>query len=406
MYHMQDNGIFVPFCETVIRRYPDVKALPPHNVMNPGLLHGEIHLTLTAKTPMMVCGGRHVREGDATVALFATDTQGRYRIPGSSLRGLIRQNMQILGLGMIRAGRGGEIADEPYVDGIHSPTEGLPDSYKIPDDQDFLDYPRSVMGFVGRMRTIIRNGKPKRINDCYRSRVSIGDLSAVGTPRQLRTVLIQQKLPDQDSDMFIAREGGTFRLKGFRQYPLRKVRESQPYDAKGGFRPLEAGTRFTGTIRYRNLHEDELGLLLWCLRLEEGCLHTMGMAKAAGYGQVELKIDSVVEYEPAQLYSALTSGGIRRGETDQRVGQLIDAYRSYTLRHTADLLKMPHIRTFLKLKGWVPAGEEAPVAAAPKPAAPSAKELRRKAKKEAKPQATAEELSSWRAMLSGNFKGN
>ena len=417
MYHTQETGAFVPFCETVIRRYSSFRELPPHNVMDPKLLHGEIYLTLTARTPVIVSGGKSIHEGDVRISLFATDAYGRYRIPGSSLRGLIRQNMQILGLGLVRVGREDEIPAKPALANRRHPADGLPQSYRIPEDQDFLDYVRSIMGFVGRKHSVPkRNGGTKLVSDCYRTRISVGDLRAVGTTKELHTVLLQQELPQQDSDRFIIRENGSFRLKGTRQYPLREVSQNQSYLSKQGFRPLAAGTQFTGTIRYRNLHADELGLLLWCLRLEEGCLHTMGMAKAAGYGQMELKIDSLVEYEPAQLYSSLTSSGIRRGETGQRIDALIRAYRSYAAEqsgiHPTSLLEMPHIRTFLKLKGWQPQTEDQTAAvtsksAAPsKPPAPSQKELRRKAKKEAKPQASAQEVSSWKAMLSDKYKSN
>ena len=414
MYHTQETGAFVPFCETVIRRYPSFRALPPHNVMDPKLLHGEIYLTLTARTPVIVSSGKSIHEGDVRISLFATDVYGRHRIPGSSLRGLLRQNMQILGLGLVRVGQEDEIPAEPALANQRHPVDGLPQSYRIPEDQDFLDYTRSIMGFVGRKHFVTGwNGKPKEVSDCYRTRISVGDLRAVGTTKELHTVLLQQELPRQDSDRFIICENGSFRLKGTRQYPLREVSQNQSYLSEQGFRPLAAGTQFTGTIRYRNLHADELGLLLWCLRLEEGCVHTMGMAKSAGYGQMELKIDSLVEYEPAELYSSLTSGGIRRGETDQRIDALIRAYRSYAAEqsgiHPASLLQMPHIRTFLKLKGWQPEDQAAvpsAPAAPPKPPVPSQKELRKKAKKEAKPRASAEEVRDLRAMLSNHFKGN
>lgn len=384
MYHTQEQGSFVPICETVIRRYPNVRALPSHGIMDPKLCHGEIRLTLTAKTPVMVSGGSYVWEqqpnhDDKTrVALFAQDGRGHYRIPGATLRGLIRQNMQILGLGILRVGREEDISDEAVVPGTipgkkpvapetdpgkevpipyRRPDPGLPASHRVPSDQDFLDYPRSVMGFVGRKHPItLRNGKIKEVSDCYRTRISVGDLTAVGSPLELHTVLTQQEQPRQNSGSFIIHEPGEkFRLKGIRQYPLREVSQHQPYASKQGFRPLAAGTQFTGTIRYRNLHEDELGLLLWCLRLEEGCLHTMGMAKATGYGQMELKIDAIVEYDPARLYGSLTSGGISRGATDRRTAALIGAYQHYAARQiqktAADIPQLPHIRTFLRFRG-------------------------------------------------------
>lgn len=415
MYHTQENGAFVPFCETLIRRYTSFRDLPPHNVMDTKLFHGEIHVTLTARTPVIVSGGKRSREGDVSVALFATDSNGHYHIPGSSLRGLIRQNMQILGLGLIRVGREEEIPDQPVANNGR-PTDGLPASYHIPEDQDFLDYPRSIMGFVGRKHSVTDSyGKIRWVNDCYRTRISVGDLCVVGSPRELHTVLLRQEQPWQDSDRFIIRENGGFRLKGTRQYPLREISPNQPYFSKQGFRPLAAGSQFTGTIRYRNLHADELGLLLWCLRLEEGCLHTMGMAKAAGYGQMELKIESLTEYDPTQLYSSLIASGISRGETGVRVDTLINVYQDYAVKkiniHPESLLEMPHIRTFLKLKGWQPQTEIQTVAIPSKPAAPpnpaalSQKELRKQAKK-AKPQASAEEVHDFRIMLSSRFKGN
>lgn len=398
MYQSHNNKPFVPFCETVITRYPSAKALPRHDVMDPKLLHGEIRLTLTAKTPVIVSGGTRIRESGASIALFATDAQGRYRIPGSSLRGLIRQNMQILGLGLVRVGREDEISDQKLANGCF-PAQGLPGSYRIPENRDLMDYPHSIMGFVGRKRTESVRGRSKQVSDCYRTRISVGDLRAVGAPKVLHTVLLRQEAPDQSSECFLTRTPDGFRLSGTRQFPPREPAKSQPYGSTQGFRPLDVGTQFSGSIRYRNLHPDELGLLLWCLRLEAGCLQTMGMAKGAGYGQLELQINELLEYDPTELYGSLTGSGIRRGETARRVEELIGAYQAYAAKVTGESLPgMPHIRTFLELR--TPKADEPP--AAPMP---SQKELRKQAKKAAA-QASTEDVSSWKAMLSGKFTKN
>lgn len=77
-----------------------------------------------------------------------------------------------------------------------------------------------------------------------------------------------------------------FRLRGYKQYWLKEVEATDDNGkprAATTIRPLPRGTKFSGTIRYKNLTEAELGLLLWCLRLEKGCYQSVGMAKPYGF---------------------------------------------------------------------------------------------------------------------------
>lgn len=108
---------FVPFCDQPIR-WDDLperlpmhdeidetssgskrrEQLPRHDVIDETLLTGEIHVTFTAETEICV-GDIKGNSGD-----FVTGPDGKYQIPGSTLRGLIRGNMQILGMGLVRTG--------------------------------------------------------------------------------------------------------------------------------------------------------------------------------------------------------------------------------------------------------------------------------------------------------------
>jgi hypothetical protein len=67
-------------------------------------------------------------------------------------------------------------------------------------------------------------------------------------------------------------------------------------------RPLDRGSEFRGVIRFKNLTEDELGLLLWSLRLEKNCFQTLGMGKPLGYGRMKLSIDALRETDWETLY--------------------------------------------------------------------------------------------------------
>ena len=107
---------FIEFADTVIERYSDVDELPKHNCTATDLKTGEIHYTFTAKTPVFVGGETEAphagqKEGIKTQH-FYKNIAGNYEIPGSTVRGLIRENVHILGYGLIRDGE--DIEDERF----------------------------------------------------------------------------------------------------------------------------------------------------------------------------------------------------------------------------------------------------------------------------------------------------
>lgn len=103
---MRDNQIhapynFVSFPNKVIRRYARPEDVPRQDRWDEDLLSGEIAVTLTARTPVFLSDGAKDDRGRGD-RHFVRDAGGRCVIPGSSLRGLVRENMQILGCGLVR----------------------------------------------------------------------------------------------------------------------------------------------------------------------------------------------------------------------------------------------------------------------------------------------------------------
>jgi CRISPR-associated protein (TIGR03986 family) len=501
---------FVPIPNQIIWRYENAAEVPGHDVLDSQLLTGEIQVTVTAKTPLYIAGRE--RSG------FVKDARGRYVIPGSSLRGLLRQNMQILGLGLIRAGEdfndyrlvyrdmtsgrgtvnhslrdryvgvlgiktvgerctvatnvlggylhndGGKYAIVPTASEVirikrNDPvvaawanryTFEVPVWYRISGskvaeirataaegydsgvllspglmrnqnrlylfpveapnaepywltDEEVLAYQEDVkmkcnslkgtdrahpmdpafwdMPKPGRVKAVfyakdadgftsfgisqflrigyahsLGYGLPKnhfenhgtgldypnsmlgyaRETGAYRSRISVGNLTAEGSPREMGKVPVMLGGPKPSFVAGYSKNGmdynQDFQLNGIKQYWLKQVQASgeiKNEKAASVMYPLPAGTRFTGTIRYRNLHTDELGLLLWCLRLDENCFQNMGMGKPYGFGRVQIQIDELREFDIQNLYRDFTAGAIRCGETAQRVDELIRAYDAY-----------------------------------------------------------------------------
>lgn len=517
---------FVPFTNHVLHRYEDAAQLPPHDVIDPALKSGEIHVTMTADTPVFVSDGK---KDQRDVTHFFRGANGKYMIPGSTIRGMVRQNMQILGLAAVcpgedmrdyqiyyremAAARGStgdnlknhykgvldikslrsqtgktytipqnvkagylcksgnsyeirpvlgsylrvsrrhpdaaafagkracaipvaytlagervkqlceekwagpgmakgqllftgksigkpnalylfpeadpeqdavELSGEDVVsykedweirknslnayydanfwalpgDGEEKPvfyvqhnghiyfgmslflrigyqnslSQGLPKQHweSVQNGRLPLDYPRAILGYAFE-------------KNAYRSRVSFGDFPALGTPveeKQMDMILGQPKpsyYPGYVQDGKHYNEDD-FKLRGYKQYWMKEAGAPKPEKVKVASHicPLPAGTKFNGVIRYRNLHEDELGLLLWSLVLDEGCFQSVGMGKPYGFGRMKLTVDELREYDPAALYSlsGLTSGG----KSDcSAVDRYISAYDSYAAKKLKEM---------------------------------------------------------------------
>lgn len=80
---------FIPFCEETIPVGQD--QMEVHGDMREDLLTGEISYIMTAETPVFVDDGTDAHD-------FVRNVWGDYALPGSTVRGLIRNNVQILGL--------------------------------------------------------------------------------------------------------------------------------------------------------------------------------------------------------------------------------------------------------------------------------------------------------------------
>ncbi len=97
-------------------------------------------------------------------------------------------------------------------------------------------------------------------------------------------------------------DGGTPKLRGWKRY----IPRSEADDSKGQgavttrLKPLKEGARFRFRVQFHNLREEELGALLWALFLggqqaetPSGHVHSLGIGKGIGFGQVALNAVSM-----------------------------------------------------------------------------------------------------------------
>lgn len=203
----------------------------------------------------------------------------------------------------------------------YSLAHGLPQPHQKAAETQKVDYPHAILGFV--------KGK-----SAYRSRVSFGDLLAVGDVKECKPVsmILGEPKPSYYPGYAYGSVTGNdnavrhyadknFLLRGYKLYWHKREAKVEPSEAPDGkervgttLRPLDKDTVFRGVIRFKNLTPEELGLLLWSLRLDEDCFQSVGMGKPYGYGRMKLEIEGLTEYTPEDLYDGtLTARGTAKG---------------------------------------------------------------------------------------------
>lgn len=222
------------------------------------------------------------------------------------------------------------------------------------------NHKEGILDFAGAMFGYSRG------NESFRSKVSFGDAVVQGEAKRLPPRNLVQGEPKASSYMDYLQQRPNdiktynyqdFRLRGVKQYWLQQ-QESQPQQAANnfqdkfkGFSPLAKETRFIGKVRFQNLTEAELGLLLWSLRLNEDSQMNVGKAKAYGYGRIELKIKEVKAVNPQKAYAA-------EGKLDLNPFELIDVdkmIQSYKntvngILNGRKIDELPHIKNFFAMK--------------------------------------------------------
>ena len=177
--------------------------------------------------------------------------------------------------------------------------DGISSSYK---DIKGISYTDSLFGFIN-----LKDDKGVNLN--YKSRISFEDAIAhegamVDKDSTIRMLLaepkptsynlyLKQDLDAKKKQLKIYEDD--FEIRGIKQYWLKEyiempdLEKSKAENMMFNIHPLKESTKFSGKIHFNNLEEDELGLLLWSLKLDDNCYQNIGLAKPYGFGRVKLE---------------------------------------------------------------------------------------------------------------------
>ena len=148
-----------------------------------------------------------------------------------------------------------------------------------------------------------------------------------------------------------------FLLRGIKQYWLKRdiVKGTVGKNQKvaSHLYPLDAGVRFNGKIRFNNVTEEELGMLLWGLLLEENSQQNIGKGKPYGYGRISVELKELAFLDNDALYNgnSLCLQPYKPEKGTKIYKKFIQmAKDDMTCFVGSDIMNVPQIRDFLDMK--------------------------------------------------------
>lgn len=227
--------------------------------MEKGSLSGKIECTLKNITPIAT----GIEENEKTEKIK------NYTISSATLKGTIRRIIEVI--------------TRSCLGNTDENSEKL-GSFKICNDKDNLCFACRVFGTVGGDTG----------DFAYSSRIYFDDAVSKKSNRiSFKEQGLVMGVPDTSAKRLYYDNN---KIRGRKFYwNYERVKED---DKKGRsasrIKFLNENTEFNFNVYFKNLTEEELGVLIYAIELEEGLYHKIGRAKCYGYGRCELSIDKIL----------------------------------------------------------------------------------------------------------------
>ena len=227
-----------------------------------------------------------------------------------------------------------------------------------------LDYCKALFGFTSNADLDEQESNSGK--GSYRSRLSFQDavIDQEKLEKEKTTVVLGEPKPTSYLDYLIGTDGVSaaayrdeFELRGMKQYWLHE----NSFDGKMGnnkevgtdFYPYPIGTSFTGQIRFTNLSEEELGMLLWSLLLEKDSQQNIGKGKPYGYGRSVIALKQLKVLNHEALYNSdsicLEPYEDQKSRNEEYINKAKDDIRKFIGK---DIMEYEPIRDFLWMKNY------------------------------------------------------
>lgn len=239
--------------------------------------------------------------------------------------------------------------------------DGLPEEHQV----RTFDYCKSLFGYTSNPGVKTRKGDLLESQGSYRSRLSFQDAGVDQNVREEspRSMVLGEPKPSSFLDYLTGPGGmpatyrGNFWLRGMKQYWLHeknlKTEVGKNQRVSSSFSPYPEGTSFTGRIRFTNLDEKELGMLLWSLLLEKDSQQNIGKGKPYGYDRVTISLKELNIMMPDKLYESeslcLDPYENQTGNCEKYIAKAKEDIKQFI---GVDVMEYQPIRDFLWMKNY------------------------------------------------------
>jgi hypothetical protein len=146
-----------------------------------------------------------------------------------------------------------------------------------------------------------------------------------------------------------------FKLRGVKQYWLKEdIVKGETVDndnVASSIRPCAKGTKFKGKIRFENLSDSELGMLLWSLLLEKNSNQNIGKGKPYGFGRIAVKLNNLKIFDYDKMYgNDMLSVKPYTESTDKSQEYIKAAKADMSAFLGCDVMAVPRIKNFFLMK--------------------------------------------------------
>jgi CRISPR/Cas system CSM-associated protein Csm3 (group 7 of RAMP superfamily) len=270
------------------------------------LFSGQLEVDIYVETPFFIVDPRAVSSDPKRPDRSLQNSHEQYIIPGSSLKGLLRNLVETLGNGCLTLFSGN------YERGNVNYTSKIPYEFRHCSDTDKLCIACRLFGTL-----------KEKSKGVFLGKVNIGDALASNDETYLYKPIYTKPLmePKPHHESFYLDASGK-RIAG-RKYYFHHSPDYEPLTENhiirmGGrpanrfIQPLDHDTKFHFRIDFTNLEADEFAALLLAIILEKNMRHKIGYGKPLGLGSAYLYPTRLTLIDYAKRYTQSDAG---RGKT-------------------------------------------------------------------------------------------
>lgn len=259
---------------------------------------GYIEVTWKNVSPLCIRDASDADDGNFSMHVKMSDGSRLYFIPGSSLRGMLRNTLSIMSFGRLsqydnkcyekKKKKNVQDIRKFYVEDLISRCQAK----TKPFENDLVDVMFGWVDDNGSMKGRVQIGNAFSSHTLTDEELCVEVRGVLGAPKPsyFPLYLQQNKNPYKDYSSENATISGTKRYrihKGDSVMGLPQINENDNVESR--FRPVPAGQTFKMRIVVHNMRKMEIGALLSAITFNhtQGAYHNIGSAKGFGYGKME-----------------------------------------------------------------------------------------------------------------------